>query len=702
MKSINRYALLTAALVVLALIFTACQAPPQDNAALDEAENQIATLQAQIEEGAENEGVDTSELEQQLADAQATAQALIDAAAEQGGAAEPEEGDLPSFEVEFKNPDTYTHMRIAEPATLDPAVAYDAPSAHVLNQVYDRLIFYNEGSTEEFVPMLATEWEVSEDGLTYVFTIREGVTFHEGGTLEPHDVAYTFHRNMMTGWDFSDLGGPMGLFFDPMFGVPGIGFEGDGGLADLAGNDDVAICEMIMSGVVADDEAGTVTITLNYPASYFPQLLAQYWGGVQDMEWMVEQGAWDGSCDTWREWYGLAETETTLFNVVNGTGPYKLDHWTAGDEVVLTANEDWWLTEPLWEGSSIDGTPEIDTIVIKLVEEWGTRLAAFEAGDADQIDGEIAFASQIEPMVNEWIDYQTGEVTINNENGFLRLYSNLPNTDSTDMFFNQQINTEGGNQWIGSGELDGNGIPADFFADEHVRKAFSYCFDRDTFIADVRQGEAIPHRGPFIAGMPGYTEDSEIPQFDLDACAAEFEQAFDGQLMETGFRITLVYNSGNDSRRIAAEILKANIETISPNFVVIIANLPFPTYLAERRADRFPIHTTGWIQDYNHPHNWAVPYMSCSGDFSSHQGLPEDLCGSWDELMQQAVRESDPEAAAAIYEQLQAEAVANFIDIWGFQPTGRAYLQMWIDGYYFNPAFGDEELYYAALTKVAP
>ena len=43
----------------------------------------------------------------------------------------------------------------------------------------------------------------------------------------------------------------------------------------------------------------------------------------------------------------------------------------------------------------------------------------------------------------------------------------------------------GGNPYIGSGELDGNGIPADFFSDVHVRKAFNYCFDYDAYIDDA-------------------------------------------------------------------------------------------------------------------------------------------------------------------------------------------------------------------------
>nr|MBN1230150.1 hypothetical protein [Anaerolineae bacterium] len=361
-----------------------------------------------------------------------------------------------------------------------------------------------------------------------------------------------------------------------------------------------------------------------------------------------------------------------------------------------------WLDEPLWEGSTIDGVPEIDTIVIRLVEEWGTRLATFQAGDADMIDPELAFSAQIDPMVKEWIDYSTGEVTIHNPNGIFRMYQYLPAANSTDMFFNFNISTEGGNSWIGSGQLDGRGIPPDFFSDIHIRKAFNYCFDRDTFIRDVRQGEAIPRRGPIIEGMLGYEEDSFIYPYDLNLCAQEFELAWDGAVWENGFTITLAHNTGNDSRRIAMEILKANIESINPGFQVIVANMPWPTYLAERRAGRFPIHQTGWIADFAHPHNWVVPYMTCNGDFSGRQYFPEELCLPWEDLINQAVREQDPAAAHELYAQLQAEAMEEAIDIFAFQPTDRDYMQLWVQGYYYSPFTGNSAPYYPALSKVEP
>lgn len=705
----SKKALAVVLLMVVGVLFAACAptTPAEDTAAVDELQSELEALQAELE-AAQAEGDDTgavdelqAALEQAQAELEAAQQAAEEAAAE---AAEPE-SEFDSYSVEFKNPDTLVDMVIGEPETLDPAVHYDSASSNVLRQIYDFLIFFNEGAVDEFVPMLATDWEISDDGLQYTFTLRDGVTFHQGGTLEPHDVAYTFQRNLLLGWDFLGAGGPMGLFFDPFFGTIGIGEAGDGGLLDQVGGDDAAVCEAVQNAIVADDEAGTVTFTLNYAASYFPQLLSQTWSGIQDMEWMVEQGAWDGDCATWRDWYLPEVTESTLYDMENGTGPYVLDHWTPGDEVVLTANPDWWLTEPLWEGSTVDGVPAIDTVVLKLTEEWGTRLAAVQAGDADMFDSELAFADQVDPLVRDWYEYPNMDepAQVYNEGGILKMFHGLPEASTADLFFNFNVETEGGNPLVGSGELDGQGIPPDFFSDIHMRRAFNYCFDRDTFIEEVRQGEGIPHRGPIIDGMMGYDENSEIYNFDLDACKEELQQAWDGQVWENGFAIQLAYNTGNDSRRLAQEILRDGLLAADENgvFQVGVVSMPWPSYLAARRAGRLPIHLTGWIEDFHHPHNWVVPYMNCNGDFSGAQSFPEEMCGPWDELMAEAVREEDPDAAAEMYSQLQAAAIENAIDIFIYQPTTRKYMQEWVQGWYFHPMFGDNS-YYASLEKVAP
>jgi peptide/nickel transport system substrate-binding protein len=67
-----------------------------------------------------------------------------------------------------------------------------------------------------------------------------------------------------------------------------------------------------------------------------------------------------------------------------GTGPYKLDHWTQGEEIVLIANEDYWRTEPAWEDGPT-GAPALKKIIIKLVDEFSIGYPMLQSGDADTI-----------------------------------------------------------------------------------------------------------------------------------------------------------------------------------------------------------------------------------------------------------------------------------------------------------------------------
>jgi peptide/nickel transport system substrate-binding protein len=92
---------------------------------------------------------------------------------------------------------TLVEATVAEPETLDPALDYETMGAHVLEQIYDPLIGFDREKTDEFIPMLATGWTISPDGLTYTFDIRQGVRFHNGNSLTSDDVAYTFRRGLL-------------------------------------------------------------------------------------------------------------------------------------------------------------------------------------------------------------------------------------------------------------------------------------------------------------------------------------------------------------------------------------------------------------------------------------------------------------------------------------------------------------------------
>ncbi|NLF02723.1 MAG: hypothetical protein GX601_17285, partial [Anaerolineales bacterium] len=285
----------------------------------------------------------------------------------------------------------------------------------------------------------------------------------------------------------------------------------------------VQVCEDVKAAVQYDDEARTLTLNLKAPFGPVLQLLSNGWASPLDMEWMVEQGDWDGDCSTWVQHHDPVAEDSPIFNAENGTGPFRLEYWKPGDEIAFTRFDGYWRTEPMWEGGP-SGPAFFDRVVYKMVDEWGTRFAMFQAGDLDFNYVPKQYADQIDPMVAEECDYVTGECETVNAGGQFRLYKGLPSTSSADFFFAMDVKPE--STFIGSGSLDGSGIPPDFFADVHIRRAFAACFDYDTYITDVEMGEALQRNGPIIQPMTGFDpEDPPMPVFDMAKCEEEFKLA---------------------------------------------------------------------------------------------------------------------------------------------------------------------------------
>jgi peptide/nickel transport system substrate-binding protein len=590
------------------------------------------------------------------------------------------------------SPDTYIELTTGDVDTLDPSLNYDTASANLLWNVMEGLITFNHKDGTSYIPGLATEVPsqenggISADGLTYTFHIREGVTFHDGGTLTASDVAYSFQRGLLQ----SDPNGPQWLMIEPILGA---GFfdvtqliDEEGSLAGdkeaVVGADSaalVAACETVKSKLVADDDAGTFTMTLEVPWGPMMVTLAGGLGNyVMDMEWAIDQGAWDGSCDTWQNFYAPGSENSELTSVVNGTGPYMLDHWTPGEEYVLVANENYWRTEPMWEGGP-SGSPAIKTVIVRVVDEWSTRFAALQAGDAEAVSVNLANYPQVDPLVGEECDRITDECTpTDNPNGPLRAWRNLPSVSKSHVFMTWNIAE--GSSYIGSGQLDGNGIPNDFFSDIHVRKAIHYCFDYDTFIEEGQNGLGNRNNGPIIQDMLGYNLDGPQYEFDLEACAAELEQAWDGVLPETGFRFSAAFNTGNSERQTASEILQSNLASINPNYQVDVVGLPWPTFLRSFRAAQLPMLTSGWVEDIHDPHNWVQPFTI--GTYAGRSGLPDDVVAQFTELVNAGVAAADPADREAIYFELQQQFYDLAVSVPLGQATATRYEQRWVQDWF--------------------
>jgi ABC-type transport system substrate-binding protein len=403
----------------------------------------------------------------------------------------------------------------------------------------------------------------------------------------------------------------------------------------------------------------------------------------------------------WLKWHDPAAEASELFNKANGTGPYKLGSWTPGEGFELVANENFWLKEPAWEGGP-SGVARIPRIVIKEIDEWGTRFAALQAGDADYVTVAPEFWPQVDELASQDCDAATGTCADFTGTGDLHRYRGLAQTSATHVLLNANISTEGGNNYIGSGALDGNGVPADFFNDVHVRKAFNYCFDWETYIKDVWQGEAEQSNGPVINPMLGYNANGPKFETNLDKCAEEFKasplKTEDGRsLWDAGFYMQLTYNTGNTTRQIIAEIIKRNVEQVNPNFKIEVFALPWPVFLKERTAQKLPVYTIGWGEDYHDPHNWVVPFLASYGTYGS--GVPKDLQSQVDEMIDKAVSATDPAERQTLYEELQKFVYDNAIHLYLAQGLGRRYFQPWVEGFYYNPSYASDSGWYYQYAK---
>jgi ABC-type transport system substrate-binding protein len=196
--------------------------------------------------------------------------------------------------------------------SMDPAIAYDYVSITAVHLVFESLIGYDEGTT--LVPVLAEDMPaVSDDGLTYTFTLREGVNFvnPDGSILKEmtaDDVAYSLNRILNP--NLTPTPSPVaGAFFIQIEGAQDV----IDGTADEA------------TGIEVIDDR-TIAITITAPNRAFLNVLAMTFGAV------VPEGT---------------EDDTSAFSEAPiGTGPFYLESYTSGDEAHFVRNPHYWGDAP--------------------------------------------------------------------------------------------------------------------------------------------------------------------------------------------------------------------------------------------------------------------------------------------------------------------------------------------------------------------
>jgi peptide/nickel transport system substrate-binding protein len=560
-----------------------------------------------------------------------------------------------------KNPDAYTYLTISDSDSMDPAWAYDASSDLVILNVYEPLVMFDKSSTEKLIPILSEKVPSKENGLitsdgrVYTFPIRKGVKFHDGTPMTVEDARYSFLRFLL----LDRAAGPSSLLLEPLTGYSST--------RDEHGAIRPHVWEDVNRAVTVQGDR----LVLRLPRPYAPLLsILASWSPVVSKAWAVKNGDWDGTEATWKKFNDVSKESTPFFERADGTGPFKLERWDRKTkEIVLTRNDQYWRAPA-----------KLKTVVIKGVNEFGTRKLMLQAGDADTIYADRPLLSQVQnlPGVQILDDQSTVQM-------------------DPIVFFTFKINTTA-NPFSGSGKLDGEGIPPDFFADKDVRKAFAYAFDYQGFIADVWRGKGSQARGAIPKSLPGYNPKQKTYRLDLKASEDFFRRAFDGKLWEKGFHFTIAFNSGNLPRQTVCQILKRNIEGLNPKFKIDVRSIEWPTFLDAQNASKLPLFVLGWNADYPDPHNFVFPMLHSKGNYPMIQKFADP---ELDKLIEEGETETDSARRKAIYTKIQAREFDEVPSLMIVDTVLYRTQRDWVKGWYNNPIFPDAPYgsYFYPLSK---
>jgi peptide/nickel transport system substrate-binding protein len=226
------------------------------------------------------------------------------------------------------------YARGSDSISLDPINVTDGESIRVTQNMFETLFQYDVNL--ELQPKLAESYRVSDDGLTWTLSLKQGVKFQDGTDFNADAVVFNFERWMdpenpyHTGGDFT--------YYPFLYG----GFKGDPNHK--------------IEYVKAVDE-NTVEIKLTEKIAPFISYLAIPMFGISSPDAIKKYG----------EDYGEHPV---------GTGPFKFDSWAKNDKITISKNEDYYGDKPY-----------IDGIIFRVIPDNSARLTALQTGEVDLVDG---------------------------------------------------------------------------------------------------------------------------------------------------------------------------------------------------------------------------------------------------------------------------------------------------------------------------
>ena len=240
-------------------------------------------------------------------------------------------GENGGSEANDDEPTAITVQIGPNPETLDPALNSAVDGGNMLITLFETLLIIDENNAVQ--PGQAEKYDVSPDGLTWTFTMRDGLKWSDGTDLTAKDFEYTMKR-----------------ICDPETAAP----YGETVVGMIDGYPDAD-----KLNVKASEDGKTLTIVLSYPCAYFDKIVA--FGTMSP----VQQATIEANGDAW-----ATKPETYVCN-----GPYMIKSWTPGERIVCVKNPNY---KGGWDTSKI----VTDTINFLLIEDSAAAYAAYTSGES--------------------------------------------------------------------------------------------------------------------------------------------------------------------------------------------------------------------------------------------------------------------------------------------------------------------------------
>lgn len=222
--------------------------------------------------------------------------------------------------------------RIDDITTLDPAESFEFAGSDVIRNVYLKLVNFDPMNLDAgYQPEVAESWDVSEDGTTITFKIRDGLTFHSGNPVTAEDVEFSLRRAVI-------------LEKTPSFILTQFGFN----------------AENVHETIVAKDNTVTIKTDKPYATSFVLNCLTATIGGIVDKKTVMANEVDGDLGNTW------LKTNSA------GAGAYKLVSWKPNESVTLQSNPDFHL-----------GAPKMERVIVRHVQESASQRLLLERGDID-------------------------------------------------------------------------------------------------------------------------------------------------------------------------------------------------------------------------------------------------------------------------------------------------------------------------------